>query len=38
MSSVGRFVMIALETAQRKTAILELKWDQVDLERQFNKL
>ena len=32
LSRVGRFAMIALETAQRKTAILELKWDQVDLE------
>ena len=33
MSRVGRFVMIALETAQRKTAILELKWDQVDFDK-----
>lgn len=32
LSRVGRFAMIALETAQRKTAILELKWDQVDFE------
>ena len=32
LSRIGRFVMIALETAQRKSAILELKWDQVDLE------
>lgn len=32
LSRIGRFVMIALETAQRKTAILELTWDQVDLE------
>ncbi len=32
LSRVGRFAMIALETAQRKTAILELKWDQVDLD------
>ena len=39
MSRVGRFIMIALDTAQRKTAIETLRWDQVDLERnqiQFN--
>lgn len=29
----ARFIMIAMETAQRKTAILELKWDQIDLEK-----
>ena len=35
----ARFIMLAMETAQRKTAILELKWDQIDLEKkriQFN--
>tara|TARA_R110002012_G_scaffold135843_2_gene289835 strand:- start:2718 stop:3653 length:936 start_codon:yes stop_codon:yes gene_type:complete len=32
LSRVGRFAMIALETAARKSAIQELKWDQVDLE------
>jgi len=39
MSRVGRFIMIALETAQRKSAIETLSWDQVDLNRnqiQFN--
>jgi integrase len=39
MSRVGRFVMIAMETAQRKTAIEQLRWDQVNIERnqiQFN--
>ena len=33
MSRVSRFVMIALETAQRKASIEELRWDQVDLEK-----
>ena len=33
MSRVGRFVMIALETAQRKTSIEELQWDQIDFKR-----
>jgi len=33
MSRVGRFVMLAMETAQRKTAIEGLRWDQVNLER-----
>jgi integrase len=32
LSRVERFVWIALETAARLTAILELKWDQVDWE------
>lgn len=32
LSKIGRFVMIAMETAQRKSAILNLKWSQVDLE------
>lgn len=32
MSRIGRFVMLALETAQRKTAICELKWDQVKFD------
>ena len=35
----ARFCIIAMETAQRKTAILELNWDQVDLDNgriQFN--
>lgn len=39
MSRVSRFIMLAMETAQRKTAICELKWDQVNFERkqiQFN--
>ena len=39
MSRVGRFVMLAMETAQRKTAIEQLRWDQVSIERnqiQFN--
>ena len=39
MSRVGRFVMLAMETAQRKTAIEQLRWDQVNIERnqiQFN--
>lgn len=35
MARIGRFVMLALETAQRKTAICELKWDQVDFERNW---
>ena len=30
---VGRFCVIAMETAQRKSAICELTWDQVDLDR-----
>ena len=33
MSRVGRFIMVALETAQRKTSIEELRWDQVDFDR-----
>jgi integrase len=32
MSRIGRFVMLAMETAQRKTAICELKWDQVKFD------
>lgn len=39
MSRVGRFVMLAMETAQRKTAIEQLRWDQINIERnqiQFN--
>ena len=32
ISKISRFLMLAIETAQRKTAILELKWDQVDLD------
>ena len=32
ISRIGRFVMLAMETAQRKTAICELKWDQVQFE------
>ena len=32
MSRIGRFVMLALETAQRKAAICELKWDQVKFD------
>ena len=32
-SRIGRFLLIAMETAQRKSARLELKWEQVDLER-----
>lgn len=39
LSRIHRFIAIALATASRKTAILELKWSQVDLERgiiQFN--
>jgi integrase len=39
MSRVGRFVMLAMETAQRKTAIESLCWEQVNFERnqiQFN--
>ena len=35
MARIGRFVMLALETAQRKTAICELKWDQVDFDRNW---
>ena len=31
-SRVYRFVMLALETASRKSAIVTLRWDQVDLE------
>ena len=34
ISKVGRFITLAMETAQRKTAILELKWEQVDFERR----
>lgn len=33
VSRIGRFIMIAMETAQRKAAILELTWDRVDFER-----
>jgi integrase len=33
-SRVYRFVVIALKTASRKAAILNLKWSQVDLERK----
>lgn len=33
ISREGRFCIIAMETAQRKTAILELKWDQVDWDK-----
>jgi len=29
---IARFIMIAMETAQRKTAILELKWSQVKFD------
>lgn len=32
LSRVFRFTMIALETASRKTAILRLKWDDIDWE------
>ncbi len=32
ISKISRFLMLAMETAQRKSAILELKWDQVDLD------
>jgi len=32
VSRVGRFIMLALETAQRKTSILELTWDRVDFD------
>jgi len=32
MSRIGRFVMLALETAQRKTAICELTWGQVKFD------
>lgn len=32
MSRIGRFVMLALETAQRKTAICELTWSQVKFD------
>jgi integrase len=31
-SRIGRFILIAMETAQRKNAILELRWEQVDME------
>ena len=33
MSRVGRFVILAMETAQRTTAIQSLTWDQVNFER-----
>lgn len=33
ISRISRFVWLAIETAQRKTAILELKWSQVDFEK-----
>lgn len=33
-SRVYRFVILALKTAARKTAILELTWDRVDLEKR----
>lgn len=39
MARIARFVMMALETAQRKSAITELKWNQVMFDRniiQFN--
>ena len=39
ISREGRFCIIAMETAQRKSAIQELQWDQVDFTRmviQFN--
>jgi len=32
ISRVGRFIMLALETAQRKTSILELTWDRVNFD------
>ena len=32
VSRISRFLWLAMETAQRKTAILELKWSQVDFE------
>ena len=32
ISRIGRFVMLAMETAQRKTAICELKWNQVQFD------
>lgn len=32
MSRIGRFVMLAMETAQRKTAICELTWSQVKFD------
>lgn len=40
ISRVGRFIMIAMETAQRKSAIVELTWDQIDFTNNrivFNK-
>ena len=33
LAKIGRFVVLAMETAQRKSAILELKWQQVNLDR-----
>lgn len=33
MSRVGRFIIIAMETAQRKKAIEELLWEQVDFDK-----
>lgn len=33
LSKVGRFILIAMETAQRKSAILNLQWQQVDLDK-----
>ena len=33
MSRVHRFIMIASETAARKTSVTELRWDQVDMDR-----
>lgn len=39
LSRIGRFVMMAMETAQRKSSITELQWDQVKFDRnqiQFN--
>ena len=40
ISRVGKFIMIAMETAQRKSAIVELTWDQIDFDNNrivFNK-
>jgi len=33
LSKISRFVFIAMETAQRKSAILQLRWDQIDLDK-----
>jgi len=32
VSRIGRFIMLAMETAQRKAAILDLTWDRVNFE------